>query len=161
LPDFYATLELTQKATPDSIKESFRRLARRYHPDIAGANAANTARMVELNKAYETLRDPRLRAVYDQQRVRIPVGAGYGPYGSAPTPPRTQQPQAGPFDVLDFLRRQRLEYVDKRNAKGALWIVGGPELKPVMDQLKKHGLRFTYSEKGGRATQKRPAWWGQ
>jgi hypothetical protein len=63
---FYKILEVDTEASPDIVEAAYRRLARRYHPDLnTSANA--TAQMQELNLAYATLRDPALRTKYDWQ----------------------------------------------------------------------------------------------
>jgi uncharacterized protein YjbI with pentapeptide repeats len=65
-PDHYAILELTRAATLIEIRTAYRRLAREHHPDANPAAEAET-RMRRLNEAWETLRDPEKRALYDRQ----------------------------------------------------------------------------------------------
>ena len=65
LPDYYSTLGVDKKATAEEIKKAFRRLARKYHPDISKEPDAAT-RMTELNEANAVLSDPAKREVYDQ-----------------------------------------------------------------------------------------------
>jgi hypothetical protein len=65
-PDYYAVLEVAPDADEAAIRLAFRRLARRYHPDVAGTGSA--ARMRLINVAYETLSDPERRRAYDAQR---------------------------------------------------------------------------------------------
>lgn len=63
--DYYAVMGLSRGATQDEIKRAYRRLARKYHPDVSKeANAEE--RFKELQEAYEVLRDPEKRAAYDQ-----------------------------------------------------------------------------------------------
>jgi len=62
--DYYKALGVERTATDDEIKKAFRRLARKHHPDISKAADAS-ARMQELNEAYEVLRDKEKRAAYD------------------------------------------------------------------------------------------------
>lgn len=63
--NFYDILELGRSASQDEIKNAYRRLARRYHPDVSKEPNAEE-RFKEVNEAYETLRDPERRSYYDQ-----------------------------------------------------------------------------------------------
>src|SRR5579864_2625968 len=63
--DYYAVLGVDRKASPDDIKQAYRRLARKYHPDVSKeANAEE--KFKNLQEAYEVLKDPEKRTAYDQ-----------------------------------------------------------------------------------------------
>ena len=65
LPDYYLLLELPVTASQGEIKRSYRRLARRYHPDL---NPEALDRHIKLlNQAYKVLSNPVTRAAYDEQ----------------------------------------------------------------------------------------------
>jgi len=66
LPDYYALLEVATTATPGEIKRSYRRLARRFHPDLNPA--ALDRHIKQLNEAYKILGNPANRTAYDEQR---------------------------------------------------------------------------------------------
>jgi curved DNA-binding protein CbpA len=66
--DPYRTLRVSRDADAAAVAAAYRRLARKYHPDVNPASDA-TQRMRELNQAYEILRDPLLRATYDSTQV--------------------------------------------------------------------------------------------
>lgn len=61
--NYYKTLQVDSSADPEVIDVAYKRLARKYHPDINKSHDA-TARMQELNEAYATLGNPILRAEY-------------------------------------------------------------------------------------------------
>jgi curved DNA-binding protein CbpA len=92
---YYEILGLDRGATGAEIRDAYRRLARRYHPDVcSGVDAGR--RFAELASAYEVLHDPRQRARYDAS-----IGAGVPRQAagarSAPAftsgPPRRQTPR--------------------------------------------------------------------
>ena len=64
--DYYKTLGVNKKATDKEIKSAFRKLARKYHPDVNPNNPQAEARFKDINEAYEVLSDPEKRAKYDQ-----------------------------------------------------------------------------------------------
>src|ERR1700751_2174161 len=63
--DYYATLGVDRGRTAEEIKKSYRKLARKYHPDVSKEPDAEE-RFKEVAEAYETLKDPEKRAAYDQ-----------------------------------------------------------------------------------------------
>lgn len=64
--NYYQTLQVSPKATQAEIKESYRRLAKLFHPD-SQQQTANHEQIVQLNAAYEVLGDPNRRESYDRQ----------------------------------------------------------------------------------------------
>jgi molecular chaperone DnaJ len=64
--DYYEVLGVSRDATEDEIKKAFRKLARKYHPDVNKDDKNAAEKFKEINEAYEVLRDPDKRARYDQ-----------------------------------------------------------------------------------------------
>ncbi len=79
--DYYATLGVEPGAGDAEIKTAYRRLARKYHPDVSKETGAED-RFKAINEAYEALRDPQKRAAYDQLRAQ-----GYRPGEEFNVPP--------------------------------------------------------------------------
>lgn len=63
--DYYKTLGVGRKATQDEIKRAYRKLARKFHPDVS-KEADAERKFKELGEAYEVLKDPEKRVAYDQ-----------------------------------------------------------------------------------------------
>jgi len=75
--DYYATLGVTKASTEKEIKQAFRKLARKHHPDVNPGDKQAETRFKEINEAYEVLGDPAKRKKYDE------LGANWRMYEQA------------------------------------------------------------------------------
>src|SRR5580658_10007519 len=64
-PDYYKTLGVDKKATPEDIKKAYRKLARKYHPDTNPDDKQAEERFKEISQAHDVLGDPDKRKQYD------------------------------------------------------------------------------------------------
>src|SRR5215212_7193462 len=75
--DYYATLGVTKTSTDKEIKQAYRKLARKHHPDVNPGDKGAEMRFKEINEAYEVLGDPAKRKKYDE------LGANWRAYEQA------------------------------------------------------------------------------
>jgi molecular chaperone DnaJ len=85
--DYYGTLGVSRKATAKDIRTAFRKLARKYHPDLNPGDKASEEKFKQLQEAYDVLSDTKKRQMYDQYGFyseNVPTGdygAGADPGG--------------------------------------------------------------------------------
>src|ERR1700693_5753482 len=76
--DYYETLCLQRTATQSDIKTAYRKLARKYHPDV-NKQADSEARFKEIAESYQVLKDPEKRAAYDRMGSNWQSGQDFQP----------------------------------------------------------------------------------
>jgi curved DNA-binding protein len=99
--DYYETLGVAKDASQDAIRDAFRKLARKYHPDVAKDKSSAEAKFKEINEAYEVLGDPEKRKKYDAlgpdwERMAAGGAAGGG------VPPGWEQAEWGEAGGVEF-----------------------------------------------------------
>src|SRR3954462_486855 len=78
--DYYSTLGVAKTATEKEVKQAYRKLARKFHPDVTPGDASAEGKFKEINEAYEVLGDPEKRKKYDE------LGANWRMYEQAGAP---------------------------------------------------------------------------
>ena len=100
--DYYETLGVPKTASEEEIRTAFRKLARKYHPDVAKDKKTAEEKFNEINEAYEVLGDPEKRKKYDR------LGADWNrPGGFQPPPGWEQRGTTTRRRVLSIGRRWR------------------------------------------------------
>ena len=137
--DYYQTLGVARGASADEIQKAYRKLARKYHPDLNPDDKAAQKKFKEVQHAYDTLSDEKKRKLYDQfgPAFEQMAGGGAGPQWSGQVPPG--------FGGFDF-------------GGGAGGHSGGsqplpPELEELLRQFTGGGATFDFG--GGTATRRR------
>jgi molecular chaperone DnaJ len=98
--EYYETLGVDKKAVADDIRKAYRKLARKYHPDLNPGDKSAEDRFKQVQEAYDILSDPKKRQMYDQVGFYSENGfSGAGPFGGGGG--RRQQPDMD-FTGFDF-----------------------------------------------------------
>src|SRR5260221_9120824 len=102
---FYEALAVASTATEDEMRKTYRKLARKHHPDLNPGDKASEERFKKVQEAYDVLSDPKKRQIYDQHGFysdNIPPG---GPGGSGGAGPQDPNMGFGGFDFSDYMHQ--------------------------------------------------------
>src|SRR5262245_22707523 len=118
--DYYKTLGVSRGASADEIQKAYRKLAKKYHPDLNPDDKGAQKKFKEAQQAYDVLSDDKKRKMYDQFGPgfeQVGQGGGAGPQWSGQVPPDFQHFDFGgggsgfggegplPPDLADLLRQ--------------------------------------------------------
>src|SRR5215216_6408605 len=98
--DYYEILGIKRDAKPDEIKKAYRRLARKYHPDVNPGDKTAEDRFKQMSEAFDVLSDPKKRSVYDRFGQYSDNLADAAARGASPGAAYTRG--APPFDFSGF-----------------------------------------------------------
>jgi len=101
--DYYQVLNVSRSADEKEIKRAYRRLARKYHPDVNPGDKAAEERFKEISEAYEVLSDKQKRARYDKYGHLGPGWERVAGGGPGPGPWQQAPPDVGLDDLFDSL----------------------------------------------------------
>ena len=116
--DYYGALGVKKTASSEEIRKAFRKLARKYHPDVNPNDKKSEEKFKEISEANDVLSDPKKRKIYDQlgfysdnidpaAAEAYSRGGGFGAGGFGATPPGGRGGQGFDFSGFDFSDRWR------------------------------------------------------
>jgi molecular chaperone DnaJ len=97
--DYYETLGLNKKASAEEVRKAYRKLARKYHPDLNPGDKSAEERFKLVQEAYDVLSEPRKRQMYDQYGFYSDAGFPNAGQGQGPRPSSSAPPN---FDFSGF-----------------------------------------------------------
>ena len=162
--DYYSTLGVDRKASQDDIKKAFRKLARKYHPDVNQGDKASEKKFQEINEAHEVLSDQEKRQKYDQLgsqwqhhqgEGRRPEDFNWGEWQSSPNESysyRSVNPEE--FEEMFGAQGGYSDFFENLFGQGARRNAGGGpgdarfyyEQQPLRGRDSEHALQVTLDE---------------
>jgi curved DNA-binding protein CbpA len=133
---WYAVLGISTDSDSETIRDAYRRLARRFHPDTGG----DAHSMSLINKAWAELGDPDRRAAYDRRtgiEQPVKITAGEAPPEAEAGSPLTSRMMTGTGTVLDFGRYEgwTIDQLAKHDPEYLLWLERTPVGRPLQAEI--------------------------
>src|ERR1700733_4785714 len=137
--DYYKTLGVERGAEEDDIRKAYRKLARKYHPDLNPGDKSAENRFKDVQEAYDILSDSKKRSMYDQ--VGFYSDAGYAAGGADPGAGRAHpNVDFNGFDFSEMFRGAQAEAEAQRRAgSGGGAGAGGGGFKDIFSQFFRGG----------------------
>src|SRR5437763_8058173 len=105
--DYYETLGVPRPADADEIRKAYRKLARKYHPDLNPGDKSSEDRFKNVQEAYDVLSDSKKRQMYDQFGFYSENGFAGAGQGAGPHQGQHPNMDFGGFDFSDFVNQGR------------------------------------------------------
>src|SRR5258708_3753270 len=130
--DYYETLGVSRKADTEEIRKAYRKLARKYHPDLNPGDKSSEERFKNVQEAYDVLSDAKKRPMYDQFGFYSENSyAGAGGPGAQSGGTRGSQFDFSGFDFSDFVSGAAGSASGGRRSEGA----GGGGFRDIFSQF--------------------------
>ncbi|MEO1070249.1 MAG: J domain-containing protein [Cyanobacteria bacterium J06638_6] len=144
--DYYAVLGVEKSASHDDIKKTYRKLARKYHPDLNPDDRAAEDTFKEINEAYEVLSDPENRSKYDRYgQYWQQAAAGAAPEGGAAAEPGVDESEFSNYggfeDFINELLNRYGQGIKQRSSAYQYYSTAAP---PDVDGDFDQGYRSVY-----------------
>ena len=137
--DYYQILGVSRGAAPADIKKAYRKLARKYHPDLNPGDKSAEARFKEIQEAYAVLSDPNKRAQYDQFGF-----AGGAPPGAGPGGPSSAGFEG--FDFSDYGSSSFRDFFENLFGGAGVRASGRPSIAPERGEDLNYSMKIGFED---------------
>src|SRR5882757_3763288 len=138
--DYYETLSVPRAAAEDDIRKAYRKLARKYHPDLNPGDKSAENRFKDVQEAYDILSEPKKRTMYDQVGFYSDSGFAAGGGASGGGAPRGgPNMDFGGFDFSEMFRDAQAEAARGKRGADPAGAAGGGAFKDIFSQFFRSG----------------------